>query len=232
MRKVILIPDSFKGTMSSSLICDIMEEAVKKYYPSAEIQKIPVADGGEGSVDAFLQAAGGTKVYTTVKGPYFEDMDAFYGMLDDGKTAVIEMAACAGLPLVGDKKNPSLTTTYGVGQLILDAVKKGAKHVIVGLGGSATNDAGTGAAAACGVVFFDRNRKSFVPTGGTLKDIAAIDAKTLNPYLKMYPLRLCVISTIPYSVRTALPIFSDLKKERTPPWSKNWTKGCVMYPKS
>jgi glycerate kinase len=212
MRKVILIPDSFKGTMSSSLICDIMEEAVKKYYPSAEIQKIPVADGGEGSVDAFLQAAGGTKVYTTVKGPYFEDMEAFYGMLDDGKTAVIEMAACAGLPLVGDKKNPSLTTTYGVGQLILDAVKKGAKHVIVGLGGSATNDAGTGAAAACGVVFFDRNRKSFVPTGGTLKDIAAIDAKTLNPLLKDVSITtMCDINNPLFGTNGAAHIFGPQK---------------------
>ena len=99
MKKFVLIPDSFKGTMSSSTICGIMEENIRPYYPDAEIVKIPVADGGEGSVDAFLTAVGGQKVTVPVKGPYFEDVEGFYGILKDG-TAVIEMAACAGLPMV------------------------------------------------------------------------------------------------------------------------------------
>lgn len=102
MKKVILIPDSFKGTMSSAEICTVMAQAVQEYYPDAQVHSVPVADGGEGSVDSFLQAVGGEKVSVPVKGPYFEEVPAFYGMLPDG-VAVIEMAAAAGLPLVGER---------------------------------------------------------------------------------------------------------------------------------
>ena len=111
-------------------------------------------------------------------------MEAFYGLIEGGQTAVIEMAACAGLPLVGENKNPSQTTTYGVGQLMLKAVSGGAKKLIVGLGGSATNDGGTGAAAAAGVKFFDKRGREFVPVGGMLKDIAKIDFSGLDPVFK------------------------------------------------
>ena len=109
--KIILAPDSFKGTMSSIKICNIMSAAIRKYFYDAEIIKIPVADGGEGTVECFLEAVGGKKVAVRVKGPYFEELDSFYGRLADEKTAVIEMAAAAGLPLVENNKNPLLTTT-------------------------------------------------------------------------------------------------------------------------
>mgnify|MGYP000868248333 CR=1 FL=1 len=183
MKNVVLIPDSFKGTMSSEEICAIMERSIKAHYPDATVTSIPVADGGEGSVDAFLQALGGEKRTLRVQGPYREEMEGFYGVVKE-TTAVVEMAACAGLPLVGDRLDPSLTTTYGVGQLILDAAQCGAKTIIVGLGGSATNDGGCGAAAACGVGFFDKDGKPFVPTGATLKDVARIDVSTLAPELE------------------------------------------------
>jgi glycerate kinase len=173
MNKIILIPDSFKGTMSSQEICSIMEKGIRGYYPEAEIVSIPVADGGEGSVDSFLQAMGGEKRTVVVKGPYMEDMEAFYGVVG-GNTAIIEMAACAGLPLVGDDKHPDRTTTYGVGQLMLHAVRNGCTKLVVGLGGSATNDAGCGAAAAAGVRFIDEDGKEFVPTGGTLGNVVKI----------------------------------------------------------
>ena len=175
MRRVVLIPDSFKGTLSSSQICGIMRRKIQEHFPDCEVVSIPVADGGEGSVDCFLTALGGEKIHTVVKGPFFEEMDSFYGMLDDGITAVVEMAACAGLPLVGDRKDPCATTTYGVGELILEAAKRGAKKIIVGLGGSCTNDGGCGAAAAAGVRFYDDKGEEFVPTGGTLQQIAKID---------------------------------------------------------
>jgi len=184
MKKFLLIPDSFKGTMSSSEICSIMKKAILNNYNDAEVISIPVADGGEGSVDAFLTAVGGEKISVKVKGPYFEDITSFYGIIDNGKTAVIEMAACAGLPLVEDKANPCKTTTYGVGQLIANAVERGCKKIIIGLGGSCTNDGGAGAAAALGVVFTDKAGKSFVPVGGTLKDIEHIDKSKLLPALK------------------------------------------------
>lgn len=182
MKNVVLIPDSFKGTMSSEEICAIMERTIKTHYPEAVVTSIPVADGGEGSVDAFLKALGGEKRTVVVQGPYGEPMESFYGVVKE-TTAVVEMAACAGLPLVGDRLNPALTTTYGVGELILDAARRGAKTIVVGLGGSATNDGGCGAASACGVRFFDKDGKSFVPTGSTLKDVVRIDTSTLDPVL-------------------------------------------------
>lgn len=182
MKKILLIPDSFKGTMSSGEICSIMESKILEYYPEAQIISIPVADGGEGSVDSFLAAVGGQKITTTVKGPYFEDMQGFYGILPDG-TAVIEMAAAAGLPLVGDKLQPDKTTTYGVGQLIKHAIESGSRKIIIGLGGSATNDGGTGAASALGIRFLKTSGEGFVPTGGTLNDISSIDMSGLNPLL-------------------------------------------------
>lgn len=184
MKKFLLIPDSFKGTMSSEEICSIMEKAISENYPDAQIVSIPVADGGEGTVDAYLRAMKGEKVYVKVKGPYFEEMEAFYGIIENGRTAVIEMAVCAGLPLVEDKKNPSLTTTYGVGQLIEAAIKNGCKKIIMGLGGSCTNDGGTGAAAALGAVFTNDSGAAFVPTGGTLKDIVHIDVSRLKSNIK------------------------------------------------
>lgn len=184
MRKFVLVPDSFKGTMSSTEICDIMSEEILKQIPDAEIVSIPVADGGEGTVDCFLEAVKGEKHYVTVSNPYFEDMNAFYATINDGKTAIIEMASCAGLPLVEERKNPSLTTTYGVGQLINSAIEKGCRDIVIGLGGSCTNDAGCGCAAALGVKFTDWNDKEFIPTGGTLFKIKDFDMCGLNPEIK------------------------------------------------
>jgi glycerate kinase len=184
MKKFILIPDSFKGSMSSMEICAVMEKAIRRRCPGAEIVSIPVADGGEGSVDAFLVACGGEKVTVPVKGPYMEDMEAFYGITGSGApTAVIEMAATAGLPLVGDNLNPAKTTTYGVGQLMAAAARRGCKKIILGLGGSATNDFGAGAAAACGIRFLDDAGKAFVPVGETLSRIVRIDSAGLLPEL-------------------------------------------------
>ena len=166
MKKFVLVPDSFKGTMTSTEICELMERAIRRHFPEAQIISIPVADGGEGSVDCFLAAMGGEKISINVKGPYFKEMTGFYGKI--GKdTAVIEMAACAGLPLVGDRKNPEKTTTYGVGQLLCHAVQQGCKKIIVGLGGSATNDGGCGAAAAAGVRFYNKEGIAGSWTGTT-----------------------------------------------------------------
>jgi glycerate kinase len=175
MKKFVLIPDSFKGTMSSIEICGIMRQAILKHCPDAEIVAIPVADGGEGSVDSFLQALEGRRVTAAVQNPFGEPMEAYYGLIDGGKTAVIEMASCAGLPLAEDRKNPLITTTFGVGELILHAAQNGAKKIIMGLGGSATNDGGCGAASAAGVRFYGNDGGPFVPVGGTLKGIARID---------------------------------------------------------
>ncbi|MDR2515536.1 MAG: glycerate kinase [Christensenellaceae bacterium] len=184
MKKALLVPDSFKGTLSSAEICSILRERILLHFPAAEVVSVPVADGGEGSVDAFLAAMGGEKRTLPVCGPFpGEEMRGFYGLVDGGLTAVVEMAACAGLPLVGKRLRPDQTTTYGVGQLIADALSRGVTKLILGLGGSATNDMGCGAAAALGARFFDETGTSFLPTGGTLSAIRHIDLSGLNPAL-------------------------------------------------
>ncbi|HKL58266.1 MAG TPA: glycerate kinase [Sphaerochaeta sp.] len=211
MKNILLIPDSFKGTMSSEEICAIMDKAIKAHYPDAQVKQIPVADGGEGSVDAFLQALGGDKRFLTVQGPFGRDMESFYGVVK-GSTAIIEMASCAGLPLVGDDLFPDKTTTFGVGQLILAAAESGCKELIVGLGGSATNDGGCGAAAACGVLFKDTEGNEFVPTGGTLHKVASIDCSGLNKALEGVSITtMCDIDNPFYGPKGAAHIFGPQK---------------------
>lgn len=216
MNKAVLIPDSFKGTLSSTQICDVMKKNINKHFPECEVISIPVADGGEGSVDCFLTALGGKKVFTVVKNPYFEDMESFYGLIDNGQTAVIEMASCAGLPLVEGRKNPRKTTTYGVGELILHAVNNGCKKIIVGLGGSCTNDGGVGAASAIGVKFFDNNGKEFIPTGGTLIDINRIDVSNIIENIKNVEIvTMCDIDNPMYGKNGAAYIFAPQKGATT-----------------
>ena len=227
MKKVVLIPDSFKGTLSSDSICNIVGGKVKEHFPECEIVSIPVADGGEGSVDCFLTALGGEKVYETVKNPYFEDMTSFFGLINNGETAVIEMASCAGLPLVEDRKDPRKTTTYGVGQLILAAAKKGCKKIVVGLGGSSTNDAGAGAAAAIGIKFFDKEGKEFIPVGGTLIDIAKIDISNKAKELEGIEIvTMCDIDNPAYGETGAAYIFGP-QKGADPEMVKELDKGLV-----
>lgn len=212
MKKFVFIPDSFKGTLSSKEICSIMDQKVKEHFPNAQTVSIPVADGGEGSVDCFLSALGGEKVIVDCLNPYFEDMQGFYGLINGGKTAVIEMAACAGLPLVEDRKNPLKTTTYGVGQIILNAAKRGVKKIIVGLGGSCTNDFGLGAAAACGIKFLDKDKKAFIPTGGTLKDVDSIDFSEKSTLLDgVEIITMCDIDNPPYGTNGAAYVFAPQK---------------------
>ena len=197
--------------MSSSEIISIMKERILHYHPECQIVSIPVADGGEGSVDSFLTALGGEKIHVRTHGPWNEEIESFYGILPDG-TAVIEMAASAGLPQVGDRKDPSKTTTYGVGELILDAARRGVRKLVIGLGGSATNDAGCGAAAACGVSFFDKDGKKFTPVGGTLDEIDSIDLSTLDENVKkMTIIAMCDIDNPFYGDNGAAAIFGPQK---------------------
>lgn len=181
MKKIVIIPDSFKGTMSSSVIGSIIAEEAAACWTDIQIVRFEVADGGEGSVDAFLSALPGQKVKASVQGPYGETLDSFYGLIGD--TAIIEMAAAAGLPLVGENRQAGKTSTYGVGQLMHSALDHGIRRMILALGGSATNDGGAGAAAALGVRFYDRFGKCFIPVGDTLSQIDRIDMSDLDPRL-------------------------------------------------
>ncbi len=182
MKRCLVIPDSFKGTMTSIEVCSIMSAEILKHFPDCDIISVPIADGGEGTVDCFLKALEGVKIPIRVKGPFFEEIDAFYGII--GKTAIIEMAAVVGLDKGKGELNPAKATTYGVGQLIADAVKKGCTDIILGLGGSCTNDAGAGAAAALGTKFYNSEKETFVPTGGTLGSVKYIDISETEKILR------------------------------------------------
>ncbi len=212
MRKVILIPDSFKGTMSSSDICQIMRSVILEHYPDCEVVSIPVADGGEGSVDAFLDAVGGKKVYKEVTGPYpGEKVQGYYGILPDN-VAVIEMAAAAALPMVGERKNPAKTTTYGVGELMIDAARKGVRKIILGLGGSATNDAACGLASACGISFYNAKGEKFTPLGESMDEVARIDTSTMDEELKKIEIvTMCDIDNPFYGPEGAPAIYGPQK---------------------
>lgn len=184
MQNFILVPDSFKGTLSAIEVCNIMKSSIKNLYKDANIISVPVADGGEGTVDAFLYALGGEKKSVWVSDAFNEQkILAHYAMLKDD-IAVIEMADCAGLPLVKNRLEPDKTTTFGVGELIIDAVNSGAKKIILGLGGSATNDGGCGMASALGVKFKDEQDQEFIPTGGTLSQIYKIDMNNIYSKIK------------------------------------------------
>ncbi|MGI6129658.1 MAG: glycerate kinase [bacterium] len=180
MKNFIVAPDSFKGTMTASEVCSVIETSILKYIPDALVRKIPMADGGEGMVDAYLNICGGKRVRATVSGPFGSPMEVYYGLLPNN-TAVIEMASCAGLPLVEENKNPMLTTTYGVGELILHAANMGVKNIILGLGGSATNDCGLGMAAALGYRFLNQDKMPVKHIGGSMLDVRYIEQPSHLP---------------------------------------------------
>ena len=169
---IIVVPDSFKGTLSATQVADIAVEEIKKVIPSAKIKKIPVADGGEGTLDCFENITGGKRIACKVTGPNFQNVEAQFLMC--GKTAVIESAQANGL-LLANPKSAADTTTYGVGELIKKAAEQGAEKFILGIGGSATNDCGCGMASALGTKFFDKDGNEFVPTGATLGNIESIE---------------------------------------------------------
>lgn len=212
MEKILLVPDSFKGTLSSRQVCQVMSGQLRRFFPQAQVKSIPVADGGEGSVEAFLAAAGGERRTRTVTGPFGEPVEAFYGVLGDGRTAVIEMAACAGLPLAEGRLNPERATTYGVGELLLAAKEAGCTKAILGLGGSCTNDGGAGAAAALGAKFTRADGAAFIPTGGTLGEIAALDVSPVAQALQGMELTaMCDIDNPLYGEAGAAAVFAPQK---------------------
>ncbi len=175
MKKAIIIPAAYKGTLSSQEVGLYIEQGIHAIYPKCLTVRIPISDGGEGFVDSYLYAFKGKKIFVESTGPYGEKMTGFYGLIDD-TTAVFEIAANAGLPLVKGKANPALTTTFGTGEVIRTAIESGVRKIVLGLGGSCTNDAGVGIASALGIRFLDKNGTSFLPTGTTLRDIVDIDS--------------------------------------------------------
>lgn len=183
--KVLIAIDSFKGSISSIDGSEAISLGIRDIYPDAEIITLPLADGGEGTVEALVQATDGKLISKEVTGPLNEKVNAEYGILGDRKTAVIEVAAACGLPLVpSDKRNPLVSTTYGVGELICDAVEKGCREFVIGLGGSATNDAGVGMLQALGFTFLNQNKEEIGLGGQELQNIRKIDMTNVLPELK------------------------------------------------
>lgn len=169
--KIVLAPDSFKGTLSSAEISETLKNVLTKNNDKITVESLPVADGGEGITECFEKITGGEKIFATVTGPNFQKVKGYFLLCGD--TAVIESACAAGLSLA-DPTDAKSTTTYGVGELIKEAVNHGVKKIILGLGGSATNDCGAGMAAALGTEFYNEKGEKFIPVGKTLKDIKKI----------------------------------------------------------
>lgn len=182
--KVTIAIDSLKGSLSSLEAGHAIESGVKRVYPDADVCVRPLADGGEGTVEALTIGMGGTLETITVTGPHGRPVSCQYGIINDTKTAIMEMAAAAGITLVnGEERNPLKTTTYGVGEMILDAIKKGCRRFIVGIGGSATNDGGVGMLQALGYDFMDADGNAIPFGAGGLEKLASISAEHVVPEL-------------------------------------------------
>ncbi|RCW46352.1 MULTISPECIES: glycerate kinase [unclassified Halanaerobium] len=182
--KILIAPDSFKGSLTALEAASAVEKGIKNFDMNIETQKIPLADGGEGTIQALIDFTGGRKISKKVHDPLGRIIEAEYALLDDG-TAVIEMAEASGLTLLSpEERNPLVTTTYGTGELIADALNEGAKKLIIAIGGSATNDAGVGLAQALGAHFFDKNAEEISFGGENLSKIKEIDLSKLKETLK------------------------------------------------
>ena len=182
--KIVVASDSFKGSLTSLHVAQSVERAVREVCPLSEVVKVNVADGGEGTMETLRQALGGAKVSLTVSGPLRRPVQASYVILDDGVTAVLEMSAASGLTLLSpEERNPSKTATLGTGELICDALDRGCRKFLIGIGGSATNDAGMGMLHALGYRFKDAHGKELVPMGSSMLSVASIDMSTYHSAL-------------------------------------------------
>lgn len=210
MKRCIVIPDSFKGTLSADEAASAIAGAIREQFPDCQTICLPIADGGEGTVDCFVRAAGAEKVFCPAVDPFGRPVTGFYARL--GTTAVIEMAAAAGLTLVSGREDPMRASTYGVGMIARHALDDGCTELVFGLGGSATNDGGTGMAAALGAVFKNREGKAFVPTGESLSEIAFISVEPVRERLRGIKVSaICDIENPLYGERGAAYVFAPQK---------------------
>ncbi len=185
MLKIVIAPDSFKECLTAFEVASAIESGFKQVFPDASYVKVPMADGGEGTVQAMVDATNGRIVKVCVKAPLGDEIVACYGILGDGKTAVVEMSAASGLHLVAaELRDPKVTCSYGTGQLINHALEQDIEHIIIGLGGSATNDGGAGMLTALGARLLDQQGQQLAPGGGHLTDLRSIDLSQLNPKIE------------------------------------------------
>lgn len=210
MKKVVIAPDSFKGSLSASQVCSIISRGLKENFPDTEIVCLPVADGGEGTAEALLTAKGGKKISCKVKSPLGRDIDAYY-VLTDSKTAVVESALASGLNLDGEK-DVLCASSYGTGQLICEALSSGAEKIIVGIGGSAMTDGGTGCLAALGAEFYDSEGNVLEPCGKSLEKIKKADLSRFDKRIyEKEIILLCDVKNPLYGKEGAAYIFAPQK---------------------
>ena len=228
--RILIAPQSLKGSLTAAEAGAAIAQGVHTIYPKAEIEVVPVADGGEGTVQALVDASGGTIIQKTVTGPLGEPVPAFFGLMGDGITAVIEMAACAGLPLVPlEKRDPRITTTYGVGELIMAALEYGSRHFIIGIGGSATNDGGAGMAQALGSALLSRQGTEIARGGAALATLAHISTSTMDPRLQNCTVEVACDVTNPLCGPTGATAVYGPQKGATPEMVEELDKALAHY---
>lgn len=210
MKKCVIIPDSFKGSLSSIEVCNIIKEKVNEFFPKCNAIMIPIADGGEGTVDTFIYSLKAEKVNLKVKNAFGEVIDVYYGRIKN--KAIIEVAQVVGLVSAEGREDPSTTSTYGVGEIINHAIEHGCNEIFIGLGGSCTNDCGVGAASALGTVFKNKNGEEFIPVGKNLNEIEYIDiSKTLEKLKNCKVTAMCDIDNPMYGENGAAFVFAPQK---------------------
>lgn len=213
MLKIVIAPDSFKGCLTAREVCEAAAAGLARLSADLEVVSVPMADGGEGTVQSLVDATGGELVTTTVTGPLGEPVQATWGLLGDGRTAVIEMAAASGLTLVPEeRRDPMVTTTYGTGELIRAALDAGRRHLIIGIGGSATTDAGAGMAQAIGVRLLDAEGREIGRGGGELGRLVNIQMSEADPRLAESEIRVaCDVDNPLYGERGAAYVYGPQK---------------------
>ncbi len=228
--RILIAPQSLKGSLTAAEAGSAIAQGVRMVYPKAEIEVVPVADGGEGTVQALVDASGGKIIQQMVTGPLGEPVLAFFGLMGDGSTAAIEMAACAGLPLVPpEKRDPRITTTYGVGELILAALDYGSRHFIIGIGGSATNDGGAGMAQALGAALHSKQGTEIARGGAALATLAHISTSTMDPRLQECTLEVACDVTNPLCGPTGATAVYGPQKGATPEMIEELDKALAHY---
>ncbi len=228
--RILIAPQSLKGSLTAAEAGSAIAQGVRVVYPKAEIEVVPVADGGEGTVQALVDASGGKIIQKMVTGPLGEPVQAFFGLMGDGSTAVIEMAACAGLPLVPpEKRDPRITTTYGVGELILAALDHGSRHFIIGIGGSATNDGGAGMAQAVGAALLSVQGTEITRGGAALATLTHISTSTMDPRLQECTLEVACDVTNPLCGPTGATAVYGPQKGATPEMVEELDKALAHY---
>lgn len=228
--RIIVAPDSFKGSVSALGVAEAMARGIRAVFAEASIHLIPIADGGEGTVEALVAATGGQLRHSEVRGPLGEPVRAHWGVSGDGTTAFIEMASASGLPLVpADRRDPRVTSTYGTGQLMKAALDAGLRNLVVGIGGSATNDGGTGMARALGARFLDAEGHDLPEGGGALARLARVELSGLDPrLLDVNLLVACDVDNPLCGPRGASAIYGP-QKGATPPMVDDLDAALTVY---